>query len=65
METKINNEKNKLIKDFESILITDYYSSIVSFILKRKRNIKKYKLIKISQIYLLINGFYKYLSRRI
>ncbi len=59
---KINNEKNKFIKDFESILITDYYSSIVSFILKSKGNIKKYKLIKISQLYLLINGFYKYLD---
>ena len=61
-KTKINNEKNKLIKDFESILITDYYSSIVSFILKSKGDIKKYKLIKISQIYLLINAFYLYLD---
>lgn len=61
-KTKINNEKNKLIKDFESTLITDYYSSIVSFILKSKGDIKKYKLIKISQLYLLINGFYKYLD---
>lgn len=61
-EIKINNEKNKLIKDFESTLITDYYSSIVSFILKSKGDIKKYKLIKISQLYLLINGFYKYLD---
>ncbi len=59
---KINNEKNKLIKDFESTLMTDYYSSIVSFILKSKGDIKKYKLIKISQLYLLINGFYKYLD---
>jgi len=61
-KTKINNNKNKLIVDFESTLITDYYSSIVSFILKSKGDIKKYKLIKISQLYLLINGFYKYLD---